>query len=67
MTAQEEAAELLAAIDEHGRGLEAEDITFVAGLIDGGITRFSGGDISRLRALHRRTVERPKPREDEDF
>lgn len=63
---QRETLELLIEVDEHGRDLERDEIEFIADLIDGDVRKFSIGQASRIRALHRRCVERYEGRDDDD-
>lgn len=63
---QREILELLIEVDEHGRRLSRDEIDFVADLIDRDVQKFSIGQISRIKALHRRCVEPYEGSDDDD-
>lgn len=63
---QRETLELLVEIDEHGRNLDGDEINFVADLIDRDVRRFSLGQATRIRALHRRSVEQFEGQDEDD-
>lgn len=63
--AQQQALEHLTEIDELGRGLDIDEINFVADLIDRDVTDFTTGQMNRIRALHRRTVLHENPDDDD--
>ncbi len=63
---QRDTLELLIEVDEHGRDLERDEIDFVADLIDNDVRKFTIGQASRIRALHRRCVEPYEGCDDDD-
>jgi translation initiation factor RLI1 len=65
--AQEEARQLLEEIDERGKRLDADEITFIADLIDRNVRKFSVGEINRLRALHKNKVEALEDEDDDEL